>query len=925
VFVKTKCFCIFLDFNLSLLQKNLTFADIFYIIQRFFYMKTIFSTFFLVFFLFTLQAQSKFWTQTDEAKISRLEKLDRDTKILKQQVFALDFNALKSLLDTAVNRELGVESELIVEFPNANGELQRYRIYQASVLHEELSAKHPDIKSYIGVGLDDRTATIRFSTTIFGFHGMILSGKTQTTYIDPYTKDLNYYTVYFKNNIEKPNNNFKCLVSSDNNEPSGTHFSPFNTQETQLNGSLRKFRLALACTIEYAAFHVNAAGLGSGSISQKKAAVLAAMNVTVTRINAVYERDLSVTLQLVPNNESIIFITSDNFNNYNPDVLIDQSKTVINSNIGINNYDIGHTVSTGGGGLAQLGSVCKASEKAYGITGSPSPVGDPFDIDYVSHEMGHQFGANHTFNNSCGGNKNSSTAAETGSGSTIMAYAGICSPNVQNNSSDYFHAVSLQEIKNYLLFQASCAQKINNGNTKPTIANIPNKTIPKGTAFVLRGNGYDADGDALTYCWEQIDVQNSTQPPSKNSTTGPNFRSLSPSVSPDRYMPSLASVLAGNITPIWEVVPNVARSMRFALTVRDNNPNGGEFERKDMIVNVSGVAGPFVVTSQNTNNISWQANSQQTITWNVAGTTNAPINASNVNILLSTNGGTSFNYVLASNTPNDGTETITVPNISTSNARIMVEAVGNIFYAVNSHPFTIVSCFTYSNNTSVGIPDGVGANIPGQELVSTINVTDVFSLEKVKVMVNINHSYVQNLRIVLEHPNGNPVVLWNRNCDGQNGINVTFDQDFPVISCTGSTISGVYRPVGNLSNLNGLATQGEWKLKITDYYNGDTGSLISWSLDFGCDTSSVNDFSLSNFTLYPNPNNGNFSVEFNSKNSEDINISVFDLRGRKVFGQNYQNNGKFYKNIELKDVQAGIYLVVIKDGEYSQVKKIAIK
>jgi len=887
-------------------------------------MKTIFSTVFSVFFLLTIQAQYRFWTSIDTEEIAHIEKLDRDIKILRHQVFALDFETLKNTLSTAVNRELDTQSDLIISFPNANGELQQYRIYEASVLHEELSAKHPDIKSYIGVGLDDRTATIRFSTTIFGFHGMIISGKTQTTYIDPYTKDLNYYTVYSKNNIEKPNNNFKCLVNSENNEPSGTHFSPFNTQETQLNGSLRKFRLALACTIEYATFHVNAAGLSSGNLAQKKAAVLAAMNVTVTRINAVYERDLSVTLQLVPNNESIIFITSDNFNNYDADVLIDQSQSVITSTIGSANFDIGHTVSTGGGGLAGLGVVCENSQKAYGITGSSSPVGDPFDIDYVSHEMGHQFGANHTFNNSCYGNKNPSTAAETGSGSTIMAYAGICPPNIQNNSSDYFHAISLNEIKNYLLYQASCAQKINNGNTKPTIANIPNKTIPKGTAFVLRGNGSDADGDALTYCWEQIDVQNSTQPPSKNSTTGPNFRSLSPSVSPDRYMPSLASVLAGNLTPTWEVVPNVGRNMKFALTVRDNNPNGGEFARKDMTVTVSGTAGPFKVTSQNANT-NWQKNTQQTITWNVAGTNNAPVNTSNVNILLSTNGGVSFDYVLASNTPNDGTETITVPNLTTSDARIMIEAVDNIFYAVNSSSFSIGSCVIYSNNTFASIPDGAGANTPGQELVSTINISEGFTLNKVKVVVNINHTYVQDLRIVLEHPNGNTINLWNRNCQDQNGINVTFDQDFPVISCIGSTISGVYRPVGNLSNLNGLTSQGLWKLKISDYYNGDTGSLVSWSLDLGCDTNAINNFSLSDFNLYPNPNNGNFSVEFNSKTSEDINISVFDIRGRKVFDQSYQNNGKFYKNIELKDVQAGIYMVVIKDGEYSQVKKIVIK
>jgi len=744
-------------------------------------MKTIFSAIFSVFSILTILSQNRFWTQIDEDKITHIEKLDRDTKILKHQVFALDLESLKNKLSSAVSRGLGIDSELIIDFPNANGELQRYKIYEASVMHPELSAKHPDIKSYIGVGLDDRTATIRFSTTIFGFHGMISSGKTQTTYIDPYTKDLKYYTIYSKSNIEKPNNAFRCLVQTENKEPSGVHFSAFGSQETQLNGSLRKFRLALACTTEYATFHVNAAGFSSGTVAQKKAVVLAAMNVSMTRINGIYERDLSITMELVPNNENIIFITSDNFNNYDPDVLINQSQSVITSTIGSSNFDIGHTVSTGAGGLAMLDAVCKTSQKARGVTGSSSPVGDPFDIDYISHEMGHQFGADHTFNNSCSWNWNPSTAVETGSGSTIMAYAGICPPNVQNNSSNYFHTISLYQIEYYITSQATCSQNTNNGNTKPVINNIPNKTIPKGTAFVLRGNGSDANGDALTYCWEQIDIQSSTQPPSNTSTAGPNFRSLPPSDSPNRYMPVLSSVLAGNLSPTWEVVPNVGRNMKFALTVRDNNPNGGEFARKNITITVSGTAGPFKVTSQNTNNTYWQKNTQQTITWDVAGTTNAPINTSNVNILLSTNGGASFDYVLASNTPNDGSETITVPNETTANARIMVEAVNNIFYAVNSSSFMI----------------------------------------------------------------------------------------------------------------------GE--------------------------TASINNFSLSDFNLYPNPNNGSFSVEFSSNTAENIHISVFDSRGRKIFNQSYSNNGSFSQNIDLKDVEAGIYLVVIKDGENSQTRKIAVK
>lgn len=870
-------------------------------------------------------SQNNYWTHISDNRIALSEKLERGSEVLRYEVFRLDFESLKTSLNTAVNRELGIQSDLIVSFPNADGQIQQYRVYEAPVMHKDLNEKHQDIKSYVGVGIDDRTATIRFSTTIFGFHGMIFSGKTQTAYIDPYTTDLNNYIVYFKKNTVS-NTGFECLTESETIEtPSGAYFSPFNSQSELLEGSLRKYRLAMACTIEYAAFHVNAAGQGSGTLEQKKAAVLAAMNVTMTRINGIYERDLSLTMELVPDNEDIIFIESDDFNNNNAGQLINQSQTVIDSIIGLSNYDIGHTVSTGGGGLAQLYSPCSLN-KARGITGLSSPVGDPFDVDYVSHEMGHQFGANHTFNNSCSGNVNSSTAVEPGSGSTIMAYAGICPPNVQSNSDAYFHAVSLNEMKNFILGWGDCSEDVDNGNTKPTITPISNYTIPYGTAFVLRGNGFDADGDELTYCWEQTNQQSSTQPPLATSTTGPNFRSLHPSDSPDRYMPVLSSVLQGNLTPTWEVVPNVGRTMNFALTVRDNNINGGEYARVNALVTTSGSIGPFTVTSQNTA-VNWESESEQTITWNVAGTTNAPVNTSMVNILLSDNGGASFDYVLASNTPNDGSETITVPNIGTANARIMIEAVGNIFYAVNSTAFSIGDCSIYANNTSVAIPDGVGANQPGTPLVSTLDVIDDVIINNIKATININHTFIQDLVIVLEHPQGEQVVLWDRNCGGQDAINVTFEQGAPTIVCANPTV-GTYSPVGDLSVLDGLSSEGEWKLIITDHWNTDTGTLASWALDLGCvanDNSSTDNFSLSDLRLYPNPNKGIFTLEFDSVSSEDIQVSVFDIRGRKVFEQAYSNTGRFSQNINLNNAQSGVYMLKVENGRTTETRKIVIE
>lgn len=897
------------------------FLEIFINQKTFFDMKKVLFCFLAVVVFSATYSQNNYWTHINDNRISSTEKLERGSQVLRYEVFHLDLEDLKTTLNTAVNRELGIKSNLIVSFPNADGQIQQYRVYEAPVMHKDLSEKHQNIKSYVGIGIDDKTAMIRFSTTIFGFHGMIFSGKTQTAYIDPYTTDLNNYIVYFKKNTVSTKG-FDCLTESAEIEtPSGVPFSGFKAQGEMLDGSLRKYRLALAGNSQYCSYYINAAGLGSGTLDQKKAAVLAGMNVTMTRVNGIYERDLSVTMEIIPTNENILFVDDDILPN-NTGQLLNQIQNVIDTYIESPNYDIGHVFCTSGGGVAQLYSPCSAN-KARGVTGASNPVGDPFDVDYVSHEMGHQFGANHTQNNSC--QRNNSTAVEPGSASTIMGYAGICSPNVQNNSDAYFHAVSLAEMKTFILGWGACSDNTDNGNTKPTITPISNYTIPHGTAFVLRGNGFDADGDELTYCWEQTNQQVSTQPPLATSTTGPNFRSLYPSDSPDRYMPVLSSVLQGNLAPTWEVVPNVGRTMNFALTVRDNNPNGGEYARANMSVITSGSIGPFVVTSQNTA-VNWESGSEQTITWNVAGTTNAPVNTSMVNILLSDNGGASFDYVLAANTPNDGSETITVPNIGTANARIMVEAVGNIFYAVNSSTFSIGDCSIYTNNTSAAIPDGVGSNQPGAALISTLNVSDDMTLNGIKAVVNINHTWINDLVVTLEHPNGTQVVLWDRNCGSQDAINVTFEQGAPAIQCANPT-AGTYSPVEDLSVLDGLSSEGEWKLIITDHWNTDTGTLVSWSLDLGCvaNNSSTDNFNLSDFRLYPNPNNGIFTLEFDSVSSEDIQVSVFDIRGRKVFDQTYSNTGKFSQDINLNNAQSGVYMIHIKDGKTSETQKIVIK
>jgi len=658
-------------------------------------MKKLVLFFLIMLFSNNFFGQNKFWQKTEEGKILNLEKFDRRTIPTKYDLYSLDFDTFRQVLQTAPERGNALNfSNVVIEFPNPNGAIEKYRIYEASVMHPSLQAQFPEMRSYIGVGIDDTTAMIRFSVTLFGLHAMTFSNKTGVSYIDTYSKDLKSYIVYSRSDLIN-NSTFNCLVEDNDVEelPEGVHFSPRNSNSTQSNtGIFRTYRLAMACTIEYAQYHWQAAGMTTSTpVDTRKTAVLAAMNVSMTRINGVYEREMSLTMELVPDNLNIIFITSDNFNNTNAGTLINQSQTVIDGTIGFDNYDIGHTVSTGGGGLAQLNSPC-TTNKARGITGSPAPVGDPFDIDYVAHEMGHQFGATHTFNNSCNNNRTNATAVEPGSGSTIMAYAGICSPNVQNNSDAYFHAVSLAQMDAFVAGTGNCSVNNFNNNSAPIISPISNYTIPISTAFELTASVTDIDGDVLTYCWEQTNNGISTQPPTAgDAVNGPRFRSRNPSTSPNRFFPAMTTILSGLTANTWEVIPSTAKVMNFALTVRDNKlVVGGQTSRANMTVTTVAAAGPFVVTAPNTN-VSWSAGSNQNVTWNVAGTTANGVDTPYVDIYLSTNGGSTFPILLASQVPNDGSEVITVPNIVGSQNRIMVKGHNNIFLDVSNTNFTITS------------------------------------------------------------------------------------------------------------------------------------------------------------------------------------------------------------------------------------------
>ena len=649
----------------------------------------------LLFFLFVVSigySQTKnLWTEASASTLLLFQKNSKTTQSKKERIYKLDINTLKELLKNTSLRNKSknlTNNRVIVPFPNKNGEIKNYIINEAHTLSPELQAKFPNIKSYIGVSNDTLQTIIRFSLSNLGLHSMKLSNSGNSEFIDPYTKDALTYKVYAKNDTDRSNKICNVLEKTTTNlQSKNSAFARTNTND----GKSRLFRLALSCTGEYSQFHIEDQELESATDQEKIEGVLSAMNVSMTRINGIFEKEMAISMQLVANNDELIFLDPDT-DGYTSDddiIMLTEVQNKCNSIIGSSNYDMGHLFTTGFSGLAELSSPC-TSKKAQAVSGRTPAKGDAFDIDFVAHEMGHQFGATHTFNNSCGDNTSANTAFEPGSGSTIMGYAGICAPNVQAHSDAYFHGRSLEQMYNNIVFgNSTCSEQTIIGITPPTANAGVNYSIPIATPFALNGEGTSGTG-AINYCWEQTDNEQVTMPPLSNNNGGPLFRSLAGTNSTERHFPAIETTLAGETQTRWEVLPSIAREMNFKLTIRDEGTPIGQFATANTKINVIDTSTPFKITSQTTTETLFSGTSQ-VITWNISQTNLPTISTNYVNILLSTDGGLTFPITLVSNVVNNGSHNIIVPSVETTKARIKVAPVDNIFYSINSADLTIDS------------------------------------------------------------------------------------------------------------------------------------------------------------------------------------------------------------------------------------------
>lgn len=581
--------------------------------------------------------------------------------------------------------------ELLLVLPAPSGKKTTFRVTRYQMITEELQAVYPSFVTAYGWDVEAPHRKVFLEWTETGFGASITGGDEGRWFVEPtFRQRTDIYQSFYTRDCPSSQQDATCgFVPSPEFQAEMDAFHP--SGKAVGDCELREYDLALACTGEYFM-----------TVGNTQALAVAEMIRAVNRVNEVFRADLAITLKLInlPDDNNVVQLVfsnpaTDPYSNDDGGAMLNENQTTIDNVIGSANYDIGHVFSTGGGGVASLESPCSNGVKARGVTGLPNPVGDPFYIDFVAHEMGHQFGGRHTFNSTesnCA-ERSSTTAYEPGGGTTIQAYAGICgaTANIQQNSDPYYHALSIQEISSYMEMRggSGCANGSNvTTNGAPTVGAGNDYTIPTNTPFLLTAmTSTDPNGDALTYCWEQFDLGSVVAgEPTGSEANGPLFRSQLPVASPKRYFPSLPSVVAGATS--WESLPLVSRNMTFIVTVRDFGAAGyGCTVQDQMDITVVNTGSQYAVQSPNGGEI-WQSGGSETVSWNVAGTDVGAINCANVDIVLSSDGGLTFTEVLAT-VPNTGSAALTAPARTEPSARIMVRCSDNIFFDISDANFSI--------------------------------------------------------------------------------------------------------------------------------------------------------------------------------------------------------------------------------------------
>ncbi|MEO0896364.1 MAG: reprolysin-like metallopeptidase [Bacteroidota bacterium] len=643
----------------------------------------------------TLMAQNtaSLWTSIDPTIAKSMERQKPFPTTYK--AFQLDFNTIKNTLKTAPLEGNSQNSTLRIAVPGPDGKSMEFDVVEYIVMPKSLQALYPEIRTYYGTATNDPSTHIRLEHTYLGFRAKIRSSE-YTWWIEPVNlSSLNTYLGFFHHDANDPGltSERQCGVDDSDHNHEGDHRHDHGTR----NGSgfeLLTYRCAFASDNRFTNLHGGVAG------------AISAITSTVNFINDIYEVEVAIRLTLVPNNNLLIFTdatdpyTANDSNdpaNYTTTFIV-ENPTVINGIIGSANYDLGQVFSTTQAfpngsaiaGRAAAGSVCTGN-KARSVSTTSTPVGLGF-YQTMAHETGHQFSARHTFNSevsNCDGNRVSTSAYEPGDGTTILSYDGCESVG---SDGPYFHTHSYQQIHQFSRFSS--------GSTCPTVTPTTNQSpfveagpggwvIPISTPFVLKTeSAFDPDGDQLTYCWEEYDRVTQTSPLNSPVGNSPIFRSFLPTTDSFRYFPRLQD-LVNNTQRNGELLPTYTRDLTFRVTVRDNKPGSGGVFYDQLDFDVTDQAGPFVVTTPSGNVPSYNVGELMSIEWDVANTDGPEVNCQTVDIYLSTDGGLTYDIVLAEGVPNNGIHKVCTPDLAGTANRIMVKAADNIFFDISNFSFAI--------------------------------------------------------------------------------------------------------------------------------------------------------------------------------------------------------------------------------------------
>lgn len=579
-------------------------------------------------------------------------------------------------------QKLQKERQEIV-LPTPDGQFETFIIEPTQVVGRAVSHLYT-IKTFRGYKKGDPSVLLACDISEHGFNAGVYAANN-TYFIEPSSstiKETASHTIYYKHQSRAKGVN--CRHKSDGIKKQADAAVKRNATPNQKT----TYRLAIVATGEY--------GKNFGGTPYSSTNVLNALASGVNMIIPIYLRDLGITFTLV-STAAMVFEdpATDPINIASDEDILQAGQDLMDGTLGADGYDVGHTVIWKTIGGVAINGVCTNGSKSDGYSGNAVSVVTLW-VDYVAHEIGHQFSADHNFvatecNTSVDGFR-----YEPGEGSSIMGYAGICGDQATyaSASDPYFHYSSIAQIQSFIA-TVSCGTRESTGNSSAPVPNAQGDiTIPKSTPFVLVGSATDANDAAsqLTYGWQQYDggspaVEGS---PDCSSTDAPLFRYRPPTANPLRSFPQYTDVIAGNNVQKWEQLPCAARTMNFSMAVRDNNTTFGRVADDKMKVTVANT-GPFEVTAPNGGE-SLTGNTASTITWTVNGT---DAHCSNVDILLSTDGSGIYT-VIADATTNDGSESVMIPNSASTTARILIRCdvsggfrSASTFYDISNANFTI--------------------------------------------------------------------------------------------------------------------------------------------------------------------------------------------------------------------------------------------